>query len=669
MATTIVKDSAGLVSALKVAKAGDVIQLQAGTYAPTAITGAKFDGSVTITSQDPTAMAKLTGLMVKDSQGLTFRGLEFVVDGAKPDHPFQVLKSKDINLDALNVHGSLDGNPLNDASALLIRESSNVSVTNSEFQDLRNGVAHMDSNGVRIEDNEFHHIRTDGVRGGGSSNVTVKNNYFTDFHTAEGDHADAIQFWTTNTTASAQNIVIEGNVVLRGSGDPIQGVFLRNGTGEIPFINVKIANNLVIGGDHNGISVESAKNVQITGNYVAGLQDHKSWIALENVHGANLSGNTSTEFVFERSTNVAQTGNTVVATPTDGGKAIQAAWLDARGQGLNLSLSLDVARIAQQTSVTTASNISLSTLNTQATNAMREIEATRLSAATVHGTAGVDSLKVDMTRDTKVFGGAGNDVITGGGVGHNTLAGGAGDDTYYVKNAFERVTESAGEGSDMVVASVDHSLAANVENLRMVDGAYLGAGNELDNRMSGSELANDLRGFGGNDLIQAGGGNDLATGGDGADTLRGGAGNDTLQGDAGADQLSGDDGVDSLAGGAGNDTLEGRAGADTLSGGAGADTFLFRDADVGSTDRIMDFARLEGDKISLRGIDSNTGVAGDQNFAFIGTKAFGKIAGELRAVTQNGNTTLMGDVNGDGVADFQVVVVGGGTLQASDFLL
>jgi hypothetical protein len=41
----------------------------------------------------------------------------------------------------------------------------------------------------------------------------------------------------------------------------------------------------------------------------------------------------------------------------------------------------------------------------------------------------------------------------------------------------------------------------------------------------------------------------------------------------------------------------------------------------------------------------------------------------LRAVVSNGNTTLMGDTNGDGVADFQVVVVGGGTMQASDFVL
>jgi hypothetical protein len=38
-------------------------------------------------------------------------------------------------------------------------------------------------------------------------------------------------------------------------------------------------------------------------------------------------------------------------------------------------------------------------------------------------------------------------------------------------------------------------------------------------------------------------------------------------------------------------------------------------------------------------------------------------------VVSNGNTTLMGDTNGDGLADFQLVMVGNGTMQAADFIL
>ncbi len=669
MATTIVKDSVGLVSALKVAKAGDVIQLQAGTYAPTAITGVNIDGNVTITSQDPAAMAKLAGLMVKDSQGLTFRGLEFVVDAAKPDYQFQIFGSKSINLDGLNVHGSLDGNPLNDAAALMIRNSTNVTLTNSEFHELRHGVQHLDSNGVRIEDNHFHDIRTDGIRGGGSSNVTIKGNYFTDFHAGEGDHPDAIQFWTTNTTKSVSNIVVQNNLVLRGDGDPVQGIFFRDQVGGLPFTDVKIIDNLVVGGLYQGISVNGGRNLEISGNVVSGLPDQKSWILLVNSDSVSMSGNTASEYLIDGAANLSRSGDVTVAIPTDGGKALQAAWLAANSSVSAMSLSEQVARSVQQFSVVNAGNISLATLDAQAATALREMGAARIQAVKVTGTANADSLKVDMSRDTLVEGGAGNDVIYGGGIGHNTMSGGAGDDTYYVKNAFEIAVEKVGEGVDTVVTSVDFTLGANLENLRLADGAYFGAGNNFNNRISGSDAANELRGLGGDDLIQAGGGNDLVSGGEGADTLVGGSGNDTLQGDAGSDKLIGDIGSDSLAGGLGSDTLEGGAGADTLSGGAGADTFVFRAADVGSTDRILDFSRVDGDKVNLRSIDANVNAAGDQNFVFIGSGAFTKVAGELRAVISNGNTTLMGDTNGDGVADFQLVVIGAGTMQPTDFFL
>lgn len=668
MTTTIVKDTAGLTSALKVAKAGDVIQLQAGTYSPVAITGAKFDGTVTITSQDPATMAKMTGLSVRDSEGLTFRGLEFVVDAGKANNQFHVYGSKNVNLDALNVHGSLDGDPSNDLDGIMIRESTRVSVTNSEFQQLRHGVSHLDSDGVRIDNNHFHDLRTDGVRGGGSSNVSIKGNYFTDFHMAKGDHADAIQFWTTNTTKAVSNIHVEGNLVVRGSGDAIQGILFRDEVGNLPYSGVKIINNMVVGGAFQGISIQAAKDLTLSGNVVAGLADQKSWIGLFNSDRVVMSGNTATAYVTDASTNVVRSGEVTIGTPADGGKALLASW----SASVSEKLSVQQVKLNSDSVTLTSLNagtVSKAALEAQANAAMREMEANRLKTLNITGTANADRLTVDAARDTQIDGGAGNDIIYGGGIGHNTLSGGAGDDTYYVKSVSDRVIESAGGGDDAVVSSVSFSLGANVERLRLLDGAYLGVGNDQDNRISASDAANELRGLGGNDLIQSGGGNDLVSGGEGVDTVMAGSGNDTVQGDAGADRLIGDDGADSISGGLGADWLEGGQGADTLSGGAGADLFQFRPADVGAIDRIIDFSRVEGDKINLAPIDANTSLAGDQRFAFIGSGGFTKTAGELRAVTSNQTTTLMGDTNGDGVADFQIVVVGAGTMQASDFVL
>lgn len=157
------------------------------------------------------------------------------------------------------------------------------------------------------------------------------------------------------------------------------------------------------------------------------------------------------------------------------------------------------------------------------------------------------------------------------------------------------------------------------------------------------------------------------------DTITGTAGaNDTIFGRGDVDTLFGLDGDDILDGGAGKDTLVGGAGADQLLGGAGGDRFRYdaaSDSAVGSHDMIFDFSRAQGDRISLTGVDANTLVGGDQNFAFLGTAAFSGVAGQLRYEKSGGNTFVYGDLDGDAVADFQLQLNGELNLYSSDFLL
>ena len=132
----------------------------------------------------------------------------------------------------------------------------------------------------------------------------------------------------------------------------------------------------------------------------------------------------------------------------------------------------------------------------------------------------------------------GNDVLDGK-TGADTLIGGTGDDTYYVDNVGDVVTELAGEGTDLVFAAIDHTLAANVENLVLSGtAARTGTGNELNNRITGNAIANTLNGGGGNDTLFGLGGNDVLDGGSGDDRLSGGNGRDTLTGGAGADRFA-----------------------------------------------------------------------------------------------------------------------------------
>ncbi len=174
--------------------------------------------------------------------------------------------------------------------------------------------------------------------------------------------------------------------------------------------------------------------------------------------------------------------------------------------------------------------------------------------------------------------------------------------------------------------------------------------------------------------VNLGKGNDVFKGWDGTvdGNIHGGGGNDTIAGGISNDAMFGDNGADILKGGQGDDTLTGGGGRDLMRGGLGLDTFDFNttaDSAVGSLrDHIMDFSKAD-DVIDLAGIDARTDVAGNQAFHFIGTSAFSGVAGQLRAVNNVANSIVAGDVDGDGNADFSILVEDVNNLHAVDFIL
>ncbi|RYF89386.1 MAG: protease, partial [Caulobacteraceae bacterium] len=136
---------------------------------------------------------------------------------------------------------------------------------------------------------------------------------------------------------------------------------------------------------------------------------------------------------------------------------------------------------------------------------------------------------------------------------------------------------------------------------------------------------------------------------------------DALYGGDDIDQILGGNGADALFGDAGDDILIGGLGKDTLSGGTGKDSFtysLVAESAAGQADRIVDFNAAQGDKVSVKGVDANTGVTGDQAFVFV--SAFdGHAAQAVRAYDGVANlTTLSFDVNGDAVADMVIELDG-----------
>jgi Ca2+-binding RTX toxin-like protein len=213
-------------------------------------------------------------------------------------------------------------------------------------------------------------------------------------------------------------------------------------------------------------------------------------------------------------------------------------------------------------------------------------------------------------------GGFGNDTIDGG-AGSDDMAGGKGNDTYIVESKGDIITELANQGVDNVLSSADYTLSANVENLTITGTSGRAAtGNELNNIIIGNVGDNIINGMAGNDVI---------TGGGGTDNLTGGLGNDIFKFNAIADSVRGN-----------------------------------------KHDIITDFTT--GDKIDLSQIDANTTTAAvNDAFNYIGAGAFTKVAGQLRydAITHN----LLGDINGDGGADFEINLLGVTSLTTDDFVL
>ncbi len=324
-------------------------------------------------------------------------------------------------------------------------------------------------------------------------------------------------------------------------------------------------------------------------------------------------------------------------------------------------------------------------------------------------------------------GGDGDDILRAGGgadrliggLGADAMAGGKGDDVYVFDHSRDRTNELAGEGVDLVESSVSASLGANVEKLTLTGTAAIsGTGNELANVLTGNSGRNTLRGREGDDVLDGRGGADTMIGGIGNDVYRVGEAGDVIfeavgsgtdivyasvsytlaaeaeverieaAGSAGlslvgsdyANLIIGTGDSDSLSGAGGDDILVGGTGMDGLSGGQGKDTFRFGAGDVGmgvnSGDRILDFVS-GADLIDLAAVDADVGTAGDQAFTFIGSQAFSGVAGQLRFHVSDGpgvfsdgsRTFLEGDTNGDGAADFYILLSNGATPAASDFVL
>ena len=296
-----------------------------------------------------------------------------------------------------------------------------------------------------------------------------------------------------------------------------------------------------------------------------------------------------------------------------------------------------------------------------------------------------------------LIGNAGDNIMNGVD-GADVMYGLDGDDTYAIDNVGDLVVDGFGQGNDLVLTYLSHTLSNGnqIETLSTVfhqgtDAINLG-GNDYDNTLIGNYGANYLNGNGGVDVMIGLYGDDtyvvdnvldvveeIAGGGTDAlysfvsYTLAAGQEVETIstavQGGTTAINLTGNALAQTVIGNYGANVIDGKGGNDVLTGLFGADTFAFTTAlGAGNVDTITDFVsgtdRIALDDALFAGIGSpgafNAGAfvigaaAADANDRIIYNQATGQLFYDA-------------DGNGAGAAILFATLQGAPLLIASDF--
>ena len=382
-----------------------------------------------------------------------------------------------------------------------------------------------------------------------------------------------------------ENLTLSGTANINGTGNTLVNVIIGNSGNNI-LDGGTGADNLSGGLGDDTYVVDNIGDT-VTENANEGTDTVISSITYtlgNNLENLTLSGTANINGTGNTLSNII-TGNTGNNTLSDGGGGIDTL----------------IGGLGDDTYIVTNSLDIITENAGEGTDLVRSsvnfVLAANVDNLTLTGTANING--TGNTDANIITGNNGNNVLDDGGVGgSDTLSGGLGSDTYIVNNIGDLVVENPDNTSiDLVRASVNFTLTANVENLTLTGTANInGTGNTLANVIignSGDNILND-GGVGGIDTLTGGAGNDtyivnnigdriteLANGGTDTVqtsltyTLGANLENLTLTGIANVNG-TGNTLANVITGNIGNNILNdgGVGGSDTLVGGAGNDTYI-----------------------------------------------------------------------------------------------
>ncbi len=435
---------------------GITIKLEAGDYVGIDISNINPDLEIVITSADLNNQARLSDLHIDGSSNLTFDAIDFVANSASEVGYFIVDVDDSSNISFKNSLFGMGTEDLRDSGkiGISVADSNNISISENEFTWLTRGAGFDNVDGLEVNKNYIHNLRSDGFNFVAVKNTNIINNEFYDMHPSEGDHPDYIQFWTTGAPTGSSNVLISGNFMAQSGGGDSQGIFIKD-EDNVGHSNFIIENNIIYQSAYNGIAVSGIDGLVLRENTVVSTAEleEKLWIIVYDAENAVVERNLTNKLLLDE--NIPSLNNIIVSMDEENYSVWFRAPLNAATNEISdfqilqeFEAGANVDRLLSQGD---------SYVGDSADNELKGDEYNNL----IKGYSGADSL----------FGGDGDDILYGG-WGQDVLEGGSGDDVFVFFNAFD----SAG-GIGQRDKILDFELGDKISLQGLVDGDLSFIGN------------------------------------------------------------------------------------------------------------------------------------------------------------------------------------------------
>ncbi len=289
-------------------KAGDTILLRSGYHGEIYCRGACNDDYITIAAQEGhtprvrriffSAAAKwvIRGLTVSCAFAPAYQRdrLIYIVDWGGPSTDFVIENNTLCSAPEASSWSAEEWNSQACYGISVIGKR--IKILNNTLKYVNHGIV-ITGDRITVERNSIEHIAGDGIVCS-ADNASLLYNTIKYFYKVNSNHDDGIQFHRgRDKTTPILNAVVRGNTVI-ARDNAVNNPLIRSPQGicnfDIPAINWRIENNLVLVQHHHGITINGCRGGVIANNLAYNPYGGRflAGIAIGTTHGKTLSENT-----------------------------------------------------------------------------------------------------------------------------------------------------------------------------------------------------------------------------------------------------------------------------------------------------------------------------------------------------------------------------------------